>query len=190
MDEDELGAAEDEPNYENIPDEKASEQTEWLRIALGVIALLIILALVAVPIFRVLAANGGGDQERGTRDARLFVAQQFTTAILERRSTSRAVFWAPPELHADIDRVVAYLQTRDPQQLDGAEVSLARVACMAGQERHFDRPECFQAWLRKPGAAEVVRIAFVVAIADNAARVVALSRLVNAALSHPATPLD
>jgi hypothetical protein len=180
MDEDEFGATEDEPIYENIPDEEAHEHNQWLRVLLGVIALLIVSALVVLPVLRVLAANDDLDPEQGARDARQYVAERFSEAVLEQRSTWRSTHWAVPDLHADVDRVVAYLQTRDETLLAGAERSLAPVTCIPEQVSHFERPECFQAWLRKPGDGEIVRIAFVVAIADNAARVVDVTRLANA----------
>jgi hypothetical protein len=177
VDNDEHRPFDDEPEFDNLDEEEAQQRTQALRIALGVIALIVVTILVILPVLRVLAFDDDADREKGARSARLFVAEQFSVAILELRSTRRATHWVTPGMYERVDQLVAYLQTREEGALDGAERSLARVDCAAVV---VERAECFHAWLHRPGEPEILRIRFMVAIVDGAATVVDVSRVLSA----------
>lgn len=44
----------EEPDFENLPDEEAAAQNQLLQAFLAVIALVIVLVMIAVPLFRIL----------------------------------------------------------------------------------------------------------------------------------------
>ena len=128
------------------------------------------IVLVSLPVLRALpSSEEDADPQEAARDARHYVAQQFTADALERRSTSRAARWAAPALYQQVDAVVGFLQTRDPAQLAGTEASVASCGARADADG-----ECFHAWLSSPGQPEVIRVRFDVAIIDGRARIVRL----------------
>ncbi|HUG17021.1 MAG TPA: hypothetical protein VMM78_18580 [Thermomicrobiales bacterium] len=45
----------EQPDFENIPDDEARESNQLMQAFLGVIALLIVLVLLMVPLFRILS---------------------------------------------------------------------------------------------------------------------------------------
>jgi hypothetical protein len=45
----------EEPDFENIPDEEAREANQLMQVFIGVIALVIVVILLIVPLFRILS---------------------------------------------------------------------------------------------------------------------------------------
>jgi hypothetical protein len=156
--------------YENLDDEELEQRRESRGCAwFWLVSFLVAIVFVSLPVLRTLPSDDRNDPDTARRDARRFVAQQFATDALEHRSTRRAVEWVVPELHADVDEIVGYLQSREPAVLEGAELSVAASTCGA---RSRGDAECFHAWLYRAGRGEVIRIRFDVAIVDGRARVV------------------
>jgi hypothetical protein len=167
----------EEPNYENIDEERAHESHRTLRAAIWIVSGLIVFVMVGLPVLNIVQDSRRNNREAAVRDAREHVAVQFTAAALDRRSTRGALQWVHPSLSDEVDELVSYLRTRGEATLDGAEASLARVECGPNP---YQESECFQAWLRQPGDAatpDIIRIWMIVAIVDGQARVVAIQPL-------------
>jgi hypothetical protein len=148
-------------------------ERRWLRPAVWLLTIFIVVVLLALPILRAISVDRGQDNASAARDARAFVATQFADAVLERRSTRLAEEWAREGLHADIDAVVGELQLRDAAELEGANAATFRASC-PGAEAVGASNECFLAQLTRPDGAVVATLRFTVSIVDGRATVVAV----------------
>jgi hypothetical protein len=164
----------DDFDYDHEDDEAIHRHQRRMRWVVGIVSALVILSLAAIPVLRIVELNQNSDPASAARDARSYVATRFSEAALENRSTRRAMEWAQPALHDQVDAIVGFLQTRDAATLADTVASVARVACSPPVRANS---ECFQAWLRKPGTAEVVRMQFTVSIVDGEAIVVEVRRV-------------
>lgn len=144
-----------------------------LRPVVWLLTIFIVLVLLALPVMRALTAGRSDNPTAAARDARAYVATQFSEAALERRSTRLAAEWALGELRGQIDIVVADLQLRDAAEVEGAKATVERAPCRAGAAPQPDT-ECFRARLSRPDGALVTSIRFAVAIVDGRATVVAV----------------
>ena len=164
--------------YENVDEEEIRDHGGSLRVAVWVVSALIAVALIAVPVFRVIDWRGddGANDDAGASasDARAFVATRFADAVFVRRSTDEAVRWTLPQLRGQIDVIVGELRERPSTDFAGAAVSVAAVACdsEAGGNRG-----CYQAWIRRPGASDIVRVQLVVEIVNGDAIVTEIERV-------------
>jgi hypothetical protein len=146
-----------------------------LRVVVWIVSAFVLVVLIALPVARVLmAGDGGTDRDDAARDARQFVADRFAEDAFERRASDAAARWALPELRDDVDDLVGELQSRPSVDLAGAAASTANVGCSVpvGQDA-----ECFHAWLRKPGTAELVRVRLVIDIVNGQATIVDIERV-------------
>jgi hypothetical protein len=155
-------------------DEAIHRQQRRMRWVIGVVSALVIFSLAAIPVLRIIEFNQDSDPAAAARDARSYVATQFSDAALEHRSTRRAMQWAQPGLYDQVDAIVGFLQTQNEATLADTDSSVARVSCSPPVRVNT---ECFQAWLRKPGASDVIRIQFTVGIVDGEASVVDVRRV-------------
>ncbi len=176
MIDDEVEPGEYDHTYENVNEEEIRDHGGSLRVAVWIISALIAAVMVALPVLRVVDWGGDDDDDPGASasEARQFVATRFAAAALGERAASDAARWAVPNLRAEIDTIVSDLRQRSAADLSGATVSIARVDCdgSAGADR-----ECFQAWIRQPGAADLLRVQFVVGIVNGDARVIEIERV-------------
>lgn len=181
-DADDLTEAEEALDYENVDDAELAraDSGSWLRWLIWGGSALIVLAMVAVPALRLLDDYNRSRAEPNdtAQAARTSVALRFSSAMLDDRSARVAIAYAEPELRGAIEQLIGSLQERDARDLDGAQVALARVACVGETVRGS---ECFQSWLRQPGQPEVMRIRFTVAVIEGQARVVAVERVASVA---------
>jgi hypothetical protein len=146
-------------------------ERRWLRPAVWLLTIFIVVVLLALPILRAISVDRRQDNASAARDARAYVATQFAEAVLEHRSTRLAEAWARNGLHADIDAVVAELQLRDSAELEGAAASTYRASC-PGAEAVGAANDCFMAQLTQPGGTVVATLRFTVSIVDGRATVV------------------
>jgi len=163
-------------NYENVDEEEIRDHGGSLRVAVWVVSALIAVALIAVPVFRVIEW-GDGDRDDGgasASEARAFVATRFADAAFIRRSADEALRWTLPQLRSQIDAIVDELRQRPATDFAGAAVSVAAVACdgMAGRDSG-----CYHAWIRRPGASDLIRVQLVVEIVNGDAIVTEIERV-------------
>lgn len=159
-----------DPDWEH---EEARRQRRW-RIIVAVVSAILILALVAIPVMNAIDTARGNDPEDARRDASTFVARQFTDAVMVDRSLSGSTRWAIVSLREEVEALVGSLQARDPDELDGAEPSLARRSCA---RTHPAEAECFEARLRRADGLDLLRLSFAVGIVNGEARVIDVTRL-------------
>lgn len=161
--------------YENVAEEEIPDRRGTLRVAVWAVSAVIALVMVALPVIRVIDwGDGDDDTDSSASEARAFVATRFTSDALVRLSPTAAARWAIPSLRDEIESIVSDLQQRPAADLRGAAVSVARVECDDGTDSDS---ECFHAWVRQPGAADLIRIAFVVSIVNGDARVIEIERI-------------
>jgi len=172
---DEVESGEYDHTYENVDEEEIRDHGGSLRVAVWIISALIAAVMVALPVLRVVDW-GGDDDDAGASasEARQFVATRFAGAVLGERAASDAARWAIPNLRDEIDTIVGDLRQRPAADLSGAAVSIARVDCDVSSDA--DR-ECFHAWIRQPGASDLLRVQFVVGIVNGDARVIEIERV-------------
>lgn len=134
--------------------------------------MLVVVSMVGIPVLRILDRD-----ERAAESSNLAAentALVFADAVLERRSTTRAMQVARPALRPAVDELVFELQRRAPAALAGAESAVHAVNC-----RHDWPPGsvCFEAALGQPGRPTVLTVRFAVADVDGLALVVAVTRV-------------
>ena len=165
-------------------DDAASADRRWLRPAVWLLTIFIVVVLLALPILRAISVDRGQDTASAQRDARAFVATQFASAVLERRSTRLAAVWARDDLRAAVDRAVGEVQLRDSQELIDATAATYRVNCPGGEALGAGN-ECYRAELTQPDGTPVAQLSFTVSIVDGRALVVALEPGTNVASPTP-----
>jgi hypothetical protein len=162
-------------SYENIDEEEIRDRRGSLRVVIFVVSAIIALSMLAVPVFRVIDwGSDGDDPNTAASDARAFVAARFANDALARRSAISASQWALPDLKDEIVAIVDDVTSRPAEELTGAAVSLARVDCNGGAD---DDSECFHAWMRQPGEADLIRVKLTVSIVNGNARVIEIERV-------------
>lgn len=145
------------------------------------LAVLVVVSMVGIPVLRILNRD-----ERAAESSNLAAentALVFADAVLERRSTTRAMQVARPALRPAIEELVFELQRSSPAALAGAESAVHTVSC-----RHDWPPGsvCYEAALARPGQPAVLTMRFAVADVEGLAFVVAVVRVnaVTAQLSN------
>lgn len=143
------------------------------RLLLGTLGLLLAVSLLGIPVLRIVQSD---DERTGNRSglATENTALLFSNAVLERRSISRAMQVARPELRAQVDELIGELQLRDASDLAGAASALSEVRC-----EHTWPPGsvCYEAALAQPGRPPILAIRFAISDVQGLAIVVALSRM-------------
>lgn len=159
--------------YVNIDDEEAARSRPWLRTSVWLLSIFILIVFVTLPLLRIFvwADDGPSDHDTAARDARSFVATQFTTDALEARSVSAAQRWVQPELAETVDQIVGRLQATSPALIAGSHARVARAAC---REPAPNNAECFHAWLARAGQPEIIRVELVIGIVDGTATIIDL----------------
>lgn len=174
-DDESLEPSEHDHSYENVDEEEIRDHGGSLRVAVWIISALIAIVMIALPVLRVVDWGGDGDDSGvAASEARQLVATRFAAAALGERAANDAARWAVPNLRDEIDTIVSDLRQRTAPDLAGAAVSVARVDCDTSSSP--DR-ECFQAWVRQPGATDLIRVHFVVGIVNGDVRVIDLERV-------------
>ena len=129
--------------------------------------------MVAFPLVRVLDLADADDPEPAARDGRELVANRFAEDLLARRSAEAASRWVIPSLYDEVNSIVGDLDARSSAVLDRATTSVAAVRCVDVNVIGVEI-ECFHAWLRAPGAPEIIRIELDVALVGNELAIVGL----------------
>jgi hypothetical protein len=160
--------------FDEFDDRESAVSQRLVRALIVAVSILIAVILLGIPIIRIIDAGGDRDRESAIREAREYVADQFTTATLDARSARAARQWTRPSLHELVEQIVGFLQASDPNIISGSEAAHAPVSCSPADP---PQAECFQSWLRRPGEPDIIRIEFAVAIYGGAATVVTLRRI-------------
>lgn len=161
--------------YENIDEEEIRDRRGSLRVVLFVVSAVIALSMLALPVLRVINwGDDGADPNTAASEARAFVAARFANDAFARLSASEAAQWALPRLRDQITTLVTSIRERPAEDLRGAAISLARVDCNGSGD---DDSECFHAWMRQPGQADLIRVKLTVSIVNGSARVIEIERV-------------
>ncbi|HEX5164696.1 MAG TPA: hypothetical protein VFV93_04810 [Thermomicrobiales bacterium] len=175
IDRDELQRDPYDHDYQNVDEETIPDRRDMIRIVFWIVSALIAIGMVAWPVIRVI--DWGDDDSDGpsaASQARAFVAERFASDALVRFSASDAARWAVPSVRRDIDAIVDDLRQRPATDFQGAAVTVARVSCPDQTEPDS---ECFHAWIRQPGAKDLLRLLLVVSIVNGDARVTEIERI-------------
>jgi hypothetical protein len=175
IDRDELQPSPYDHDYENVDEETIPDRRNTIRVVFWIVSALIAIGMVAWPVIRVI--DWGDDDNDGASSAsqaRAFVAERFAADALVRFSANDAARWAVPAVRSDIDAIVQDLRQRPASDFQGAAVTVARVSC---QDQPDPDSECFHAWIRQPGAKDLLRILLVVSIINGDARVTDIQRI-------------
>jgi hypothetical protein len=164
------------PNYVNISDEEAARPNTVLRVGFWTLSVVVLAVFIALPLLRIAIWADDDTSQPGdaVRDARGFVATQFTHDALEARSVSAAQRWVQPDVEPTVEEIVGRLQATSPALMVDSRAAFARATC-----RHAvpDHAECFQAWLAQPGQPELIRVEVVIGIVDGSATVIGLESI-------------
>jgi hypothetical protein len=175
IDRDEPQASTYDHDYENVDEETIPDRRNVVRVVFWIVSALIAVGMVAWPVIRVI--DWGDDDNDGgssASQARAFVAERFAADALLHFSANDAARWAVPSVRPDIDAIVEDLRQRPASDFQGAAVTVARVSCQAQVDSDS---ECFHAWIRQPGAKDLLRILLVVSIVNGDARITDIQRV-------------
>jgi hypothetical protein len=162
-------------NYENIDEDEIADRRSSFRVVIVVVSAIIALVMVALPVVRVIDwGDDDDDANVSASEARAFVANRFARDAFARLSPTAASQWALPELREEIEAIVGDLRQHPTADLRGAAVSVAEVDCGEATEPDI---ECFHAWVRQPGATDLIRVKLTVSIINGNARVIAIERV-------------
>jgi hypothetical protein len=162
-------------DYENVDEETIPDRRKMIRVVFWIVSALIAIGMIAWPLIRVIDwGDDGSDGPSAASQARAFVAEQFAADALVRFSANDAARWAVPSVRSDIDTIVEDLRRRPASDFRGASVTVARVSC---SDQPDAESECFHAWIRQPGAKDLLRILLVVSIVNGDARVTEIQRV-------------
>jgi hypothetical protein len=157
---------------EPFADEPVAGPRRGQRLIIGALAVLVVIAMVGIPVVRILDWNQAEDDS--TSLAAENTALVFADAVLDRRAVTRAMQVAHPELRTGVEELVFALRQLPSAALAGAESAVQSVSC-----RH-DWPTgsvCFEAVLAQPGRPAVLTMRFAVSELDGRALVVAVARV-------------
>lgn len=175
IDDEELQPGEYDHTYENVAEEEVPDRGNSLRVVVWIVSAVIAVVMVAFPVIQVIDwGDDDNDANASASDARAVVASRFAESALARLSANDAARWALPNLRDEIEAIVGDLRRRPVAELQGATISLARVDCNAPTD---DDSECFHAWARQPGAADLIRVKLTVSIVNGNARVIEIERV-------------
>ena len=161
-------------DYENVDEEEIRDRGGSLRVAVLVVSIVIALVMIALPVLRVIDWGDDDGGNTAASEARALVAARFIDAVFVRRSTDVALRWALPRLRDEIDIIVADLNQRPAADFVGAAISFAAVACDADPGPDS---ECYHAWIRRPGAADLLRVQLTVTILNGDPVVTEIERI-------------
>lgn len=175
MTEEEPRPGEYDHRYENVDEDEIPDRGSSLRIIVWIVSALIALVMITLPVIRVIGwGDDDDDASASASEARSFVAARFANDAFVRLSPDAASQWALPRLQDEIESIVDDLRQRSASDLSGAAVSVAEVDC--GDATEPDS-ECFHAWARQPGAADLIRVKLTVSIVNGNARVIEIERV-------------
>jgi hypothetical protein len=160
--------------YENIDEDEIADRRSSFRIVVFAVSAVIALVMIALPVIRVIDWGDDDDANASASEARAFVATRFASDAFARLSLAAASRWAVPQLQDEIESTIDDLRQQPTADLQGATVSVAAVDCGGPTEPDS---ECFHAWVRQPGDADLIRVKLTVSIVNGNARVTAIERV-------------